>query len=80
MKIAKFPEVFINAADRLNPSSISEFANELAAKFNSFYAILPVLQAENISLRNARLNLVDAVRITLKNALNILGISAIERM
>jgi arginyl-tRNA synthetase len=80
MKVAAFPEVFVEAADRLNSSSIPEFANELAAKFNSFYASLPVLQAEEAGLRDARLSLVKAVRITLRNALNLLGIEALEKM
>ncbi|MDQ1280031.1 MAG: arginyl-tRNA synthetase [Thermoproteota archaeon] len=80
MKVAAFPEVFVEAADKLNSNSVSEFSNELAAKFNSFYASLPVLQAEEPSLREARLGLVKAVKVTLRNALNLLGIEALEKM
>ncbi|UCH01302.1 MAG: arginine--tRNA ligase [Candidatus Bathyarchaeota archaeon] len=79
-RIAMFPEVFVEATENLSPYSIAEFANTLAAKFNSFYANVPVLRAETIELRNARLNLVNAVRITIRNALNLLGIDALEQM
>ena len=79
-KIAAFPETLIEAAEKLSPNSIAEFANDLASKFNSFYASLPVLQADSTRLRDARLSLVDAVRITLRNALNLLGIEALEKM
>jgi len=79
-KIALFPETFVSAADGLTPSLLTEFAYGLAARFNSFYASLPVLKAEPIGLRDARLAMVEGVKITLKNTLNLLGIEALERM
>lgn len=79
-KVAVFPEVFIEASENLSPNSFAEFANELAAGFNSFYASNPVLQAESSGLRDARLALVDAVRITLRNSMSLLGIGVLERM
>ncbi len=78
--IAYFPEVFINTCKDLKLNAITEFANALAARFNSFYARLPVIRAKPSELRDARLALVDAVRVTLKNALDILGIEALKRM
>jgi len=78
--IALFPETFIRAVDRLMPSQITEYAYDLASKFNSFYSSLPVLKAKSRDLKNARLALVDSVRITLKNALDLVGIDVLERM
>jgi len=78
--VSRFPEVFVEAADNLRPSLIATYANTLSEKFNSFYATLPVLNAEPAELGDARLRLVDATRITLRNALNLLGIDAPERM
>jgi len=78
--VARFPEIFIDAADNLKPSSIADFAVSLADKFNAFYAKHPVIKAESPRLSEARLGLVDAVRITLRNALKLLGIEALERM
>jgi arginyl-tRNA synthetase len=79
-KIALFPENVISAADSLSPSLITEFVYALASIFNSFYASFPVLAAEPPGLRDARLALVDSVRITLKNSLDLIGIKALERM
>ena len=80
LMISRFPEVFVDAADNLKPNIIADFANSLADKFNTFYAALPVIKAETQELSNARLLLVDAVRITLRNALNLIGIEAPQRM
>ena len=78
--ISRFPEVFVDAAENLKPHLIAEYANSLADKFNTFYASLPVIKAEPPELSVARIMLVDAVRITLHNALSLLGIEAPERM
>jgi arginyl-tRNA synthetase len=80
MALAGFPEVFEGAVTELKPGDVTSYANNLADRFNSFYAALPVLKAETRGLSGARLALVDAVRITLRNALSLLGIEAPERM
>jgi arginyl-tRNA synthetase len=78
--LSRFPEVFVEAVDNLRPNEVAEFANLLADKFNSFYNACPVIKAEPLGLSDARLALVDAVRIVLRNTLNLLGIEAPERM
>jgi arginyl-tRNA synthetase len=78
--LARFPEVFVEAADNLRPNEVAEFANLLADKFNSFYNACPVIKAEPVGLSDVRLALVDAVRVVLHNALSLLGIEAPERM
>jgi arginyl-tRNA synthetase len=78
--LASFPDIFVEAADLLKPNLIADFANALADKFNTFYNALPVIKAEPQELSDARLALVDAVRIVLRNALNLIGIVAPERM
>ncbi|MEM2936995.1 MAG: arginine--tRNA ligase, partial [Candidatus Bathyarchaeia archaeon] len=80
LALADFPEVFIEAAQLLKPNLIADFANALADKFNTFYNAFPVIKAEPRELSDARLALVDAVRIVLRNALNLIGIVAPERM
>lgn len=80
LDIAEFPEVFIEAVDMLKPNIIADYANSLADKFNTFYNAFPVIKAEPVELSDARLALVDAVRIVLRNALNLIGISAPEKM
>jgi len=80
LKISRFPEIVAEAADNLRPEILTEYVNSLALTFNSFYDALPVLKAKPMELRNARLHLVNAVRITLRNALNLMGINAPSRM
>lgn len=80
LKLALFPETIIDAADRQEPSRIAEYANDLAACFNTFYAAVPVLHSTSSELMATRLDLVTAVRIVIRNALKILGITALERM
>ncbi|MEM2102074.1 MAG: arginine--tRNA ligase [Candidatus Bathyarchaeia archaeon] len=78
--LSRFPETFIDAADNLKPHSIADYANAVADKFNTFYAKLPVIKAKPEPLSAARLALVEAVRIVLRNALVLLGIEAPEKM
>jgi arginyl-tRNA synthetase len=78
--IAHFPEVYERAAEELKPGDVTAYANNLADRFNSFYATQRVIDAENPGLRGARLALVDATRITLRNALHVLGIDSPIRM
>ena len=78
--LAQFPETFERAAEELQPANLTAYANNLADKFNSFYATQNVLKAETTGLMGARLKVVDAARITLRNALMVLGIDAPEQM
>jgi arginyl-tRNA synthetase len=80
LALASFPETFVEAAEFLKPNLIADFANALADKFNSFYNAFPVIKAEPRELSDARLALVDAVRIVLQNALMLVGIVAPEKM
>ncbi len=80
LALASFPDTFVEIAEFLKPSSIADFANALSDKFNTFYNALPVIKAEPQELSDARLALVDAVRVVLRNALNLIGIVAPERM
>ncbi len=79
-RVANFPEVFDEATEELKPGTITAYLNSLADNFNSFYSSLRVLNAETPGLIGARLMLVDAVRIVLRNGCAVLGIEAPERM
>ena len=80
MALARFPETFTDAANELKPGDITAYTNSLSDKFNSFYAAHPVLKAETPGLVGARLMVVEATRITIRNALQTLGIAPPERM
>ena len=78
--LAKFSEIVREAGEKLQPHLPALYAAELALAFNKFYEAAPVIEAETPELRAARLRLVNCVRITLQNALNLLRIAAPERM
>jgi arginyl-tRNA synthetase len=80
LTLSEWPALFINAVEELKPGIITAYSNQLADRFNSFYASLQVINAETSELKGARLALVKAVRIVLRNALNLLGIVAPENM
>jgi len=75
--ISKLPDVIQNAADSRRPSMVASYALTLADDFNRFYKFEPVLKSKEVDFR---LNLVEATRIALRNALTLLGIDAPERM
>jgi arginyl-tRNA synthetase len=79
-KLALFPLVIEDASDGCKPHSIANYLFEVASSFNQFYRDCPVLSEENTVIRSSRLALVRATEIVLKNALDLLGISAPAEM
>lgn len=80
-RLADFPEEIKTAAELYEPHRLTRYAQELAREFHVFYDRCPVLKEETTEdVRNARLVLVGAAKITLKNVLTLLGVSAPERM
>ncbi len=78
--LMEFPDVVEQAAKDLRPLYLCDYAHKLATALDKFYETCPVLKAETAELRNFRLILVNATKITLKNVLNLIGIEALERM
>lgn len=79
-EIAKLDLVVENAAKSLCPKSLARYAYNLAMTFNLFYEKVPVLREQDNGVRMARLGLVKAFGIALKNTLEVLGITALDRM
>ncbi len=78
-ELARFRLVLEEAADLRRPHLVAVYAQQAAEKFNQFYRDVPVLQAPE-DRRGARLAVVEGARGVLKNALDCLGIEAIEEM
>jgi arginyl-tRNA synthetase len=79
-EIAKLDLVVEDAAKSLSPKSLARYAYNLATMFNLFYEKVPVLKEADADVRMARLALVKAFGVALKNALDVLGITALDRM
>ncbi len=77
--LAAYSGEIVLAAKEYDPSRITRYAVELATLFHKFYNACRVKDEED-SLRQARLSLCAATRITLRNVLTLLKIGAPESM
>jgi arginyl-tRNA synthetase len=78
--VARFPEVVEDAAAAQETQGVTTYATELATAFHGFYRDAKVVDTASPDRSAKRLALVEAARITLANALALLGISAPEAM
>jgi arginyl-tRNA synthetase len=69
-----------DAAAAQETQGVTTYATELATAFHAYYRDARVIDTEAPDRSAGRLALVDATRITLANALGLLGISAPEAM
>jgi arginyl-tRNA synthetase len=79
-KLIEFPQEVKSAIEDLNPSKIAIHIFSTAKAFNQFYNKHPVLKAENEPFIEARLALIRATAVVLKNGLNLLGVEVLENM
>jgi arginyl-tRNA synthetase len=77
--VSRFPEEIAKAAVEMAPHRIVYYVSELAEAFHSFYNAQHVIGVEE-KLMKSRILLMEAARVTLVNALGILGVSAPEKM
>lgn len=78
-KIAEFEPTIESAAAHRAPHRITNYIQDLAAHFHKFYNDEKVL-TDDLEKTKALIALIDAVRITLHNALNLVGVTAPESM
>jgi arginyl-tRNA synthetase len=78
--LARLPEVVEDAAEARETQGVTAFATDLATTFHAFYRDARVLDPDVPERTRARLALVEAARVTLANALGLLGISAPDSM
>ncbi len=81
--LAEFPRVVKAAAELREPHRVARYLEELAGTYHRFYdscRVLPRGDEETQPLHRARLVLVDATRVVLANGLDLLGVTAPERM
>lgn len=78
-RLGEFPEVVVNAANELAPHTIANYLKELASDLHSFYSEHKIL-VEDETVKLARLALINATQQVLKNGLNLLGVSAPNKM
>lgn len=80
-RLGEFPDEVVTAADLYEPHRLTRYAQDVAREFHIFYDRCPVLKGTPpAAIRDARLVLVSAAKITLHNVLALLGVGAPERM
>ncbi len=79
-KLGEFPQAVAEAAEKRMPHRVTNYIFDLASTFHSFYNADKVLDLEHPERSKARLALVQAAKITLANAMKLIGVSAPERM
>lgn len=78
-RIADFETVIEQAAEARAPHRITNYIQDLAAHFHKFYNAEKVL-TDNLEKSKAHVALIEAARITLHNALTLIGVSSPEKM
>ena len=78
-QILRFPEIVEDTANDYEVQRIPQYALDLANSFHKFYAECHVL-TDDLKLREARLGLSAAAKVALKTTLELMGISAPEKM
>lgn len=79
-ELNKFPELITELSESYEVHKLPYYAIKLADKFHSFYNACKVIDEENLELTKARLSLITAVRIVLAETLDLIGVSAPEKM
>jgi len=81
--LAEFPRVVQSAAELRQPHRVARYLEELAGTYHGFYAdcrVLPMGEENPTALHTARLLLCASTKQVINNGLDLLGVSAPERM
>ena len=78
--LASFPNVILDAAKEKAPYKITNYIHDLAGLIHEFYTECRVIDRDNIDTSSSRLALCLASKQVMKNALDLIGVSAPEHM
>jgi arginyl-tRNA synthetase len=81
--LAEFPRVVASSAELREPHRVARYLEELAGTYHGFYndcRVLPMGEEKLTALHTARLLLCSATKQVISNGLELLGVSAPERM
>ncbi len=79
-QLIKFPEIIEETSRDYQVQRLPYYSLELANSFHKFYEQCRVLDEQNKELSRARLGLIKATQIVLRNVLKLMGIQAPEKM
>ena len=79
-ELNKFPELVEEISQSYAVHKLPQYAIRLADKFHSFYDACKVIDEENIALTKSRIVLILAVKTVLAETLELIGVSAPDKM
>ena len=79
-KLSNFPDVVKVASSERAPYKITNYIHEVAENIHAFYTECRVIDRDNLEVTSSRLALCLASKIVMKNALDLLGVSAPNHM
>ena len=79
-ELASFEQILVDICKYKEVNILCNYAYRLASLFHSYYNECKVIDETNSELTTERLALVKAIKITLENTLNLLGIEVKEDM
>ena len=80
MLLSEFKDVVNKAAASLSPALVANYVYELVKGYNSFYQNNPILNQDNETAKQFRLQLSELAGRTIKKGLSLLGIGTVNRM
>ena len=78
-RLTYYPELLEAATLALEPHQLAHYLKDLAGDFHTYYNAHTFI-VDDVGLRNARLNLIEATRQVIANGLKLMGVSAPEKM
>ena len=78
--ISDFPKEVATGAKERAPYKITNYIQKLATSIHEFYSECRIYDESNLELTSSRLALAKASKIVMKNALEVIGVSAPEKM
>lgn len=76
----EFPNLVSDAAKNRAPHKVTNYIQKLASLFHSYYNEYKVIDTQDMEMTSARIKLLEACKIVLKNALELIGVSAPNKM
>ena len=80
IQMAKYPQIFIEAADNLRPELLTTFLNQISEIFNSYYEKVNVLREPDEETKKARLMLVYATKTVIESCAKALNLKLATKM
>ena len=79
VRLVRFPDVVIRAAEACKPNMLADYLYDIAQVYSTFYQNIPFLKADE-GVRESRVRLCDVTAKTLRCGLNLLGIETPARI